>query len=103
MNILATPVRYTPEDLLRMPDSKSYELVDGRLVERNMGIESSGVGGILGRKLGNHCEPGRLGHVLPADASFQCFADAPNKVRKPDVSFVSFERMPVIPATSPIT
>ncbi len=33
--------RYTPEDLLAMPDEKSYELVDGRLVERNMGAESS--------------------------------------------------------------
>ena len=27
--------RYTPEDLLAMPDGKSYELVDGRLVERH--------------------------------------------------------------------
>ena len=27
--------RYTPEDLLAMPDGKDYELVDGRLVERN--------------------------------------------------------------------
>ena len=29
--------RYTPEDLLAMPDGENYELVDGRLVERNMG------------------------------------------------------------------
>ncbi len=28
---------YTPEDLLAMPDAKDYELVDGRLVERNLG------------------------------------------------------------------
>jgi hypothetical protein len=30
---IATEARYTPEDLLVMSDSKSYELVDGRLVE----------------------------------------------------------------------
>jgi len=30
---IATEARYTPEDLLAMPDGKRYELVDGRLVE----------------------------------------------------------------------
>jgi hypothetical protein len=39
--------RSTPEDLLAMPDGKSYELVDGRLVRPNMGAESSEVGGNL--------------------------------------------------------
>ena len=39
--------RYTPEDLLAMPDEKHHELVDGRLVERNMGAESGEVGGNL--------------------------------------------------------
>ena len=43
----ATKTQYTPEDLLNLPDSKSYELVDGQLVERKMGIESSWVGGEL--------------------------------------------------------
>ncbi len=36
--------RCTPEDLLAMPDGKRYELVNGRLVERNMGAESSQIG-----------------------------------------------------------
>ena len=31
---IATKTRYTPEDLLNMPDGKSYELVNGQLVER---------------------------------------------------------------------
>ena len=38
---VATKTRYTPEDLLALPDGKSYELVHGQLVERNMGAESS--------------------------------------------------------------
>ena len=42
---VATQTRYTPEDLLAMPDGKNYELVDGQLVERKMGVESSWVAG----------------------------------------------------------
>jgi len=34
-----------------------------------------------------------LGTVWPADNGFQCFADAPDKVRKPDVSFIRRERL----------
>ena len=44
---VATQAQYTPEDLLAMPDGKSYELVGGHIVERNMGAESSWVGGRL--------------------------------------------------------
>jgi Uma2 family endonuclease len=54
--------RYTPEDLLAMPDGKSYELVDGRLVERSMGAESSEVGGNLYSRLHLFCrehDPGK--------------------------------------------
>ena len=32
---------YTPEDLLAMPDGKHCELVNGELVERKMGWDSS--------------------------------------------------------------
>ena len=41
---VATKTHYTPEDLLAMPEGKSYELVGGQLVKRNMGTESSWVG-----------------------------------------------------------
>lgn len=97
MNILATPPHYTPDDLLRMPDSKSYELVDGHLVERHMGMESSESNGNLIFKLKEHCTPRRLGRIFEAEAGYQCFPDAPNRVRKPDASFVAMDRMPVAP------
>ena len=42
---IATEARYTPEDLLAMPDGVDYELVHGQLLERKRGLESSGVGG----------------------------------------------------------
>jgi Uma2 family endonuclease len=91
---VATKTRYTPEDLLAMPDGKSYELVDGRLVERNMGFESSWVGGRLLIRLGSYCEERGLGWALPADAGYQCFPHDPDLVRKPDVSFVRYGRLP---------
>jgi hypothetical protein len=38
MSMLAERVRYTPEDLLVMPDGKHFELVDGELVEQEAGV-----------------------------------------------------------------
>ncbi len=86
--------RYTPEDLLAMPDEKSYELVDGRLVERKMGAESSEVGGNLHARLHLFCREHDLGKVWPADNGYQCFPHAPGLVRRPDVSFVKKGRLP---------
>ena len=36
----------------------------------------------------------KLGWVFPADNSYQCFPDAPDKVRRPDVSFIVLGRLP---------
>ena len=92
---VATEVRrFTPEDLLAMPDGKSYELVRGRLVERNMGAESSEVGGNLYFHLRLFCRDHDLGIVWPADNGYQCFPHAPGLVRKPDVSFIRRGRLP---------
>jgi Uma2 family endonuclease len=85
---------YTPEDLLAMPDSKNYELVDGRLVERYMGAESSWIGGRLHSRLDLFCDEHDLGWVWPADNGYQCFAHAPKLVRRPDVSFIRAGRFP---------
>jgi len=89
-----TKVHYTPEDLLEMPDSKSYELVGGQLVERNMGAESSWVGGQLFICLGQYCTQQNLGWVFPADNGYECFPHKPGLLRRPDVSFVRYGRLP---------
>lgn len=90
----AVETRYTPEDLLAMPDGKSYELVDGQLVERHMGAQSSEVGGELYFRLRQFSREHDRGIVWPADNGFQCFPHAPGLVRKPDVSFVKKGRLP---------
>jgi Uma2 family endonuclease len=80
--------------LLAMPDGKSYELVDGQLVERHMGAKSSWVGGRLHSHLDRFCEEHGLGWALPSDNGFQCFPHEPRLVRRPDVSFVRYGRLP---------
>jgi Uma2 family endonuclease len=94
MTTEATKQLYMPEDLLVMPDAISYELVDGELVERQSGWKSSRIGASVAVLLMAHCDANGLGWVVGAGASYQCFADAPHKVRKPDASFIRLERMP---------
>jgi Uma2 family endonuclease len=90
----ATKTHYTPEDLLELPDAVSWELVDGQLVERPMSELSSYIGARMTHRLMEVCEPGGLGWVFGADAGYQCFRDDPNKVRKPDSSFIRRDRLP---------
>jgi len=84
---------YTPDDLLAMPDGERYDLVNGRLVEREMGSEASWVGGNVFGLVFIWNTKAKCGRLLPADASYQCFEE-PNRVRRPDLSFVLTERLP---------
>ena len=93
MSAEVTKQLYTPEDLLVMPDAISYELVNGELVERQSGWNASVIGVNVVVLLMNHCNAHGLGWVVGAGASYQCHPDAPNTVRKPDVSFIRLERM----------
>ena len=87
-------IEYTPEDLLCMPGGDRFELVDGQLVERNMGQVSSWVGGRTLYALMSFVESRQLGWVFPSDCGYQCFPNSPNKLRRPDVSFLSREKLP---------
>jgi Uma2 family endonuclease len=91
---IETKTSYTPEDLLAMPDGESYELVDGQLVERTMGIESSWVGTRLIYLLQRFCEDHPVGWTLQAESGYQCFPHRPALVRRPDVSFIRYGRFP---------
>src|SRR6478752_2222034 len=94
MSAVADKPKLSPEELLSMPDEKSYELIDGELVERNVSYYSSWVGGRLFQRLAEFVEGRDLGWVAPADAGFQCFPDSPRTVRRPDVSFIRRDRLP---------
>ena len=82
----------TPESLLRMPDGKNYELIDGELVERKMSVLSGVVASRTNRLLGNYCEERNLGWVMDSEVGYQCFPWKPDRVRRADVSFISGQR-----------
>lgn len=82
----------TPDDLLAMPDGKQYELVNGELVEKNVGVLSGRVEIIVIRMLDDFCEPAQAGPVFGGTTGIRCFADDLSRVRKPDAFFVKKER-----------
>ncbi len=93
MNDVSTITRYTPDDLLRMPDGDHYELVDGRLVETNMSVWSSYVAANVYFLLRTYCQAAKLGWVFSEGTSYRCFPEDPNRVRKADVSYLRGDRI----------
>ena len=94
MSTVETRTTYTPEDLLAMPDGDRYELVDGELVEMNVSLLSSWVGGELHGRVREFVRQRDQGMVWPADTGCQFLPDSPSTVRKPDVLFVRKDRVP---------
>ena len=90
--------KITPDELLKRSDRDRYELVNGELVEKNMGWQSSRIGAELLVVLGSYVRQHGLGWVNGPDAAYQCFEDSlpddPDRIRKPDVSFISLDRLP---------
>ena len=72
-------------------EDRLYELVDGVLLEKTVGTYESYLAMLLGRLLGNYVEENNLGIVLGADGMMRL---APGLVRIPDVSFISWQRLP---------
>lgn len=75
-------------------DGKSYDLVDGRRVEKKMGFKSSRLGMILGSELNVFADARQAGFVVGSEGGYRAFPHAPEQVRYPDVSFVRRGRLP---------
>ena len=88
MTIVIPSAPMTAAALLNLPDAVNYELVDGNLVERHMGMESSSIALRIAFLLARFLQERRLGDLFGADASYQCFPNAPENVRKADLSFI---------------
>lgn len=94
MALATTETPYTPEDLLALPDYGRYELIDGQLVERNMGAKSSyAATNVLGL-MWHFVRRNSLGLVFQADCGYQIFPEEPNRVRFADGSFIRRGRLP---------
>jgi Uma2 family endonuclease len=84
----------TADQFLHMPENRGAELVDGHVVEKNTGSESSWIGGGLLVRIANFIRGKRLGRVFGAENGVAIWPERPNQVRKPDVSFVRHGRLP---------
>jgi Uma2 family endonuclease len=84
----------TPDQLAAMRNDKDFELVDGQLVERHMGNKSAWIALEVAHHLRVFARQHRLGWVFGAEAGYRLDPQRPNRVRKPDVSFVRFGRLP---------
>jgi Uma2 family endonuclease len=78
-------------DRLNNHEDRLYELVDGILVEKTVGYEESFIAGYIVTILNMFVRPRGLGVVAGADGTIQLDI---NLVRIPDVSFISYERLP---------
>jgi Uma2 family endonuclease len=92
--VVLTDGQITPEQLLEMPDGDRYELIDGKLVERDMGAESSLVAAAIIELLRHFGRTHDLGKVFAPDCGYQIFPDRPRLVRYPDASFIARGRLP---------
>ena len=88
-----TPGTATEQDVIDAEEreGKLCELIDGILVEKVMGFSESFLAMFLGRLLGNFADRADLGIVVGGDGAVRLL---PGLVRIPDVSFVSWDRLP---------
>jgi Uma2 family endonuclease len=83
----------TVDDVVRLNDHEDrlYELVDGILVEKTVGLVDSSIAMRIGRLLGNFVDPQNLGFVTGEGGTIQLDIVL---VRIPDVAFISRDRVP---------
>ncbi len=88
--------KYTPDDLLRMPDEgQGFELVNGELKGLNVSYLSTFVASRICTHVTNYVEANRLGWVSGEGTSYRCFPDDTDRVRRADVAFHRLDRLKV--------
>lgn len=94
---------HTVEDLLESAErGESYELVDGRFVEKHMSEESNYVGFRIAHLIEGVLDRARTGWLFVNDHPFDAFRDG-RSVRKPDVAFVGADKLPDGPRAVGVT
>jgi Uma2 family endonuclease len=85
---------YTADDLFLLRESEGkYELVDGQLVERNMGSRASRVATNTSVRLEDYARHHDC-LVFASDCGYQIWPEKRNRVRFPDTSLVRKSRLP---------
>jgi Uma2 family endonuclease len=76
-----------------IPDDGLYEVVEGQVVEKEMGARELEIASMLGHLLGGFARANRLGRAV---VEFIFRINIPNNLqRRPDLAFVSHARWPV--------
>jgi Uma2 family endonuclease len=94
IRVRPAPGTATEADVVRAleaPRKRLCELIDGVLVEKAEGTLEALLAGVIVQEMWNFVEPKDLGVVVPADGPLRLWLGL---VRIPDVSFVSWERVP---------
>ncbi len=96
MTMLAAPpvTTISPDDIPNMDGL--FELVDDRLVEKQMSFQSGETTVNLSILLGAYIKNKQLGK-LASEVTFRCFPNKPRQVRRPDLAFISASRLGQVP------
>ena len=98
-----TPGTATERDVVAANERKDktalYELVDGTLVEKPMGLEESGLAALLIMFLNNFVHPRGLGLVTAPDGPFRVESGS---IRLPDISFFARASHPGMRLKGPV-
>ncbi len=73
------------------PDKRLCELVDGTLVEKPVGFFEARLGSLIAHFIEKYLDDHDLGITTGADSMMRI---VPGRVRLPDVSFISWDRLP---------
>lgn len=93
MEALTAEIPISPEAMLELNDDHLFELVDGLLVEKNMGFLATRIASVLMWYLETYLRQNRRGIAI-CEGSFDCFPKSKNTVRKPDVAVILSGRFP---------
>jgi Uma2 family endonuclease len=104
MSVASLSNHFTAEDLLRLPDNSGMELVDGRIVEKNVSFLSSKIELRIAHLFSSYTDRTSVAEILPATMGYRCFQnllDDPDRMRKPDVSVIKIDRIKALPNPNP--
>ena len=94
MIVKSPPKLYTAAQFERLGNTDGKELINGRLVRKSMGAQSSWIQSELGYALKQHARKHKLGYVFESECPYSCFPHKFEQVRKPDISFIRTGRLP---------
>lgn len=89
---ILTPIH--PEELLGSTHGEHCEFVRGRAVEKPMGAFASAVAGCLMGEIRRYLKSNPIGVAFDAECGYQSLPWDPTQLRRPDLSFVSEDRLP---------